>query len=121
MYIKVHCPRMPQHLDMNAFQIFWKSEHSRDNKSDSNIICSSLNNASFLKITRMCLKNWACHAHFKFETILEINMSIFKVQTTRKLEYPPSLMNSVTRFGCGLGFVKSCSKSSKKVHILYHL
>ena len=36
-------------------------------KNDTNIICLSLKNTLYFKITRLWLKNWACHAHFSFE------------------------------------------------------
>ena len=59
--------RMPQELDMKAFEIFGNLKPIDMSKSDSNIICLSSKNTFFFKITRMWLKNWASHAHFNFE------------------------------------------------------
>ena len=45
-------------------------------KNGTNIIWTSQKVIYFSKVTRLWVKKWACHAHFKFELKLLINMSI---------------------------------------------
>ena len=54
----------------------------RISKNDTSIICLSLRNTLVFKLTRMWLKNWACHAHFNFEIQFVINRSIFELKTS---------------------------------------
>ena len=63
-------------------RFFWNLKPVKISKNDTNIICLSSKNTLFFKLTRMWLKNWACHAHFNFEIQFFINQSIFELKTS---------------------------------------
>ena len=48
-------------------------------KNGMNIICLSIKDTYFLKILRICLKNWACYVFLKFKIELAIAGSIFEL------------------------------------------
>ena len=56
---------------------FW----SEISKNDTNIIWTPIKNTQFFKVTRMWLKNWACHALLNFKIQKGVAGTIFELQS----------------------------------------
>ena len=68
-------PKMPatlavdlgNYLDSLLPTFFKNLKLAEVSKNDSNIICTPIKVVLFCKVRRVSLKNWAYHAHFRFE------------------------------------------------------
>ena len=58
---------------------FVDQKPSKISKKGTNIICRSLRKKQFCKVSWVWLKNWACHAHFRFELWMGVAGSNFDV------------------------------------------
>ena len=56
---------------------FW----SEISKNDTNIIWTPIKNTQFFKVTRMWLKNWACHALLNFKIQKGVAGTIFELRS----------------------------------------
>jgi len=64
--------------DLKAFFLSWKLTEIW--KNDTNIIWTSLKNTHFSKVSRLLLKNCACHALLNFEIQMGVADPIFEPQ-----------------------------------------